>query len=319
MNAPLARAAEPNDADRATARALAEEGKTALERYDYRTAEDRFARADALIHAPTLLLGLARAQAGLGKLVEAHESYMRIQREGVRPGSPPVFAKAQEDAAKEVGVVAARLAWVTIDVKPSAGADIVLDGAAIPMAAVGAKRPLNPGNHRVRAMAPGYQARDQTFSVTEGQRIAFTIMLVPVPASQLPGTVETAEPSARAVGGGPVDAERDEGRAASKAPAVLTLVVGAAGLTTGAIAGGFAMHKHTQLERACPNGVCPSERQSDIDDLHALTTVSTAGFIVGAVGVSVGIVWLLATPSSEPSPRVAGYVGPGTAGIRGQF
>src|SRR5262249_26947752 len=105
MHADMALAAEPSDADRATARSLAEEGKAALDRFDYRTAEDRFARADALLHAPTLLLGLARAQAGLGKLVEAHESYMRIQREGVKPGSPPVFARAQEDAAREVGAI----------------------------------------------------------------------------------------------------------------------------------------------------------------------------------------------------------------------
>src|SRR6266542_5174969 len=86
--APVKASAEAPDADRTMARAMAEEGQDALERRDYRVAEDRFTRADALIHAPTLMLGLARAQAGLGKLVEAHESYQRILREGVKPGSP---------------------------------------------------------------------------------------------------------------------------------------------------------------------------------------------------------------------------------------
>jgi hypothetical protein len=179
--APGKATADPSDADRITARALAEEGRVALDRFDYALAEERFARADALIHAPTLLLGVARAQAGLGKLVEAHESYQRIVREGVRPGSPPAFAKAVDDASREVGPIAARLAWVTIDVSPQDGAAVVLDGIAVAKAAIGAKRPLNPGTHRVRVMAPGYRARDETFSVTEAQRMALSLVLRPAP------------------------------------------------------------------------------------------------------------------------------------------
>ena len=59
--------------DRATARALAREGYEAQQRRQYALAADRFERAEALVHAPTLLLGLARAQQGLGELVEAQE------------------------------------------------------------------------------------------------------------------------------------------------------------------------------------------------------------------------------------------------------
>jgi hypothetical protein len=319
--APATRAAEPTDADRATARGLAEEGKAALDRSDYRTAEERFARAEALIHAPTLLLELARAEAGLGKLVEAHENYQRILREGVKPGSPPPFARAQEDASKEVGDVARRLAWVTIDVTPSADASIALDGSAIPQAAVGAKRPVNPGKHRVRAMAPGYMARDEIFSVTEGQRVALTLTLVRVSGALLPGTVEPSAAPRPSVGGGPIEVERDGGKrgGGGTTAAAVTLVLGASGLATGAVAGGLAMRKHSQLERACPAGACGPERQSDIDDFHTLTTVSTIGFVVGAVGVSAGVVLLLVAPSSEPSPRISAYVGPGAAGIGGRF
>src|SRR6266851_1883903 len=109
--APATASADASAADRATARAMAEEGQDALSRGDYRLAEDRFGRADSLIHAPTLLLGLARAQAGLGRVVEAHEIYKRILREGAKPGSPAPFFKAVGDAAKEVDLIAARLAW----------------------------------------------------------------------------------------------------------------------------------------------------------------------------------------------------------------
>src|SRR5262249_50101448 len=56
---------EPSASDRATARVLADEAGDALDKKNYEIAADRFGRADALVHAPTLLLGLARAQVGL--------------------------------------------------------------------------------------------------------------------------------------------------------------------------------------------------------------------------------------------------------------
>ena len=86
--APMARA--QSDADRATARELGQQGFQALDAKDYKTAEDRLRRADQLVHAPTLLLGLARAEAGLHRYVHAQETYQRIIREGVaRAGGVP--------------------------------------------------------------------------------------------------------------------------------------------------------------------------------------------------------------------------------------
>ena len=53
---------------------------------DYERAAELFQQAEGLMHAPTLLLGLARAQAGLGKLVSAHETYIRVTREPLPDG-----------------------------------------------------------------------------------------------------------------------------------------------------------------------------------------------------------------------------------------
>jgi hypothetical protein len=63
---PTVAAAQTSDADRVTARGFAQEGQDALDRKDFTTAADRFGRAGELLHAPTLTLGLARAQVGLG-------------------------------------------------------------------------------------------------------------------------------------------------------------------------------------------------------------------------------------------------------------
>src|SRR5262245_10712882 len=104
--------ADPSDSDRATARALAAQAHRAVDDKDYATAEDLFARADALVHAPTLLLGLARARAELGKLVAAQETYNQILREGVLPTAPKSFFEALALARKEAAELAPRIAWV---------------------------------------------------------------------------------------------------------------------------------------------------------------------------------------------------------------
>jgi hypothetical protein len=107
-------AAQPNEADRATARALALEGNAALQKKDYATAVDRFGRADALVHAPTLVVDWARALQGLGRFVEAHEKYELVIREGVDPSAPKSWQRALDEAKKELELLKPRLAWITV-------------------------------------------------------------------------------------------------------------------------------------------------------------------------------------------------------------
>src|SRR4051794_14717648 len=126
-----------SDADKATARSLGQEGQTALDAKDFKTAEDRFRRAESLYHAPTLALGLARALAANGKFVAAQETYNRIIREGVAPGAPGAFVKAVDDAKNEVNSVSPRIAGVTITVAGPDSPKVSLDDTAVPAAALG--------------------------------------------------------------------------------------------------------------------------------------------------------------------------------------
>src|SRR6187399_717320 len=82
--------AQDNASDRATARGLAGEGYAALEKKDYVTAEDRFRRADELVHAPTLVLDRARALVGLGRFGEAYSAFQSVMAEEIPAKSPAV-------------------------------------------------------------------------------------------------------------------------------------------------------------------------------------------------------------------------------------
>jgi hypothetical protein len=332
---PASTAFAQSDSDRATARALGQEGEAALEAKDYAKAEDRFRRADKLIHAPTLELGLARALVGVGKLVEAQETYNRIVREGVPPGAPPAFAKALESAKNEVGAVSPRLGTVTITVKGAGGAEVpdasvTLDGVALNTASLGVRRFIDPGAHVLHASGTGFKAGELRFNVTEGQTTDAPLSLEVAPqAAGAAGTAAagTAPGGATAGPGGEAQPGGETG-APHKGPGILPWVafgIGGAGLILGGVTGGLALGAHSTLAGECPATNCPSSAQNDLNSYHAYATLSTVGFIVGGVGAVAGVVLLLTAPKGESPPpaqaglRVVPVLGPGSIGAVGQF
>jgi hypothetical protein len=303
--------ADPSAADRATARTLAQEGQQALDAKKFSAAADKFTRADQLVHAPTLLLGLARAQLGMNKLVEAQESYNRIIREGVAQGSPRSWSKALEDATKEVETITARLPWVTITVLGPTNPEVLIDATPIPNASLGVKRPVNPGSHTVKAAAEGFLPAEKTINFAEGQSVAVNLELEQAPADAAPVAAQQAPESPAPSGSG------------RRTAALVAFGVGGAGLVVGGITGVIAMSKHTQLKQACTDGVCdPTTQGAALDSYHLVGNVSTVGFIVGGVGVAAGAVLLLTQPKESAPPTAATwspFIGVGSAGVRGKF
>jgi hypothetical protein len=307
--------AEPTAADRATARTLAQEGQHALETKNYTAAIDKFSRADALVHAPTLLLGLARAQVGATKLVEAQENYNRIIREGVAPGAPKSWSKAVDDANKEVGAISPRIPWVTITVLGPSNPEVVIDSTPVPHASLGVKRAINPGTHKIRVSAEGYLPQEKSVVLTEGQSLNVNIELEQAPESAPPPEKKVATAVA-------VDtSSASSGGEWRRTVAYVAFGVGGASLIVGGVAGGLALAKNSQLEDACPdrNNCDPSQR-SNIETYRRLGTIADVGFIAGGIGVVAGVVLLVTQPKETTSgTKVTPYIGLGTAGVSGVF
>ncbi len=309
-------------ADRTTARSLAQEAQAAFDRGDFGTAEDRFARAEALVHAPTLLLALARSQMKLGKLVQAYENYQRIVREAIPEGSPEVFRDAQNLAQGESEAVLPRLGWVTLVVRGAADPRVVLeDGTIIPKPALGVKRAVNPGDHQVTAGAPGFRTEKTEFRIGEGQAIAVTLSLEADPNSQQLGGPSGLPPSTWQAAG---DTRADSSSSSQKTWGYVGLGVGAAGLLTGGVTGALAMGRHSALQAKCASGQCPPDQQSAIDSYRSMGNLSTIAFTVGAVGAAAGLTLLLTAPEESPAPGVAGValklrVSPNQLSLAGVF
>jgi hypothetical protein len=285
---PATARAQPSDPNRATARTLANEGQEAFDKGDYKTAVDRFARADALYHAPTLLLALAHAQIAMGKLVSASETYNRIVSEGAPPRSPQAFVKAVEDATKELAALEVRIASLIIDVHGSDAAAVTIDDTPVPGAALGVKRPTDPGEHVLRATAPGFRDAQVSITLAEGATRNVTLELKPVgvtpPSDEKPG-----------LGSG----------SPQKTLGIAVAGVGGAGLLMGGITGFIALNQHGKLVEACgPTRHCPVEQKDALDSFHTVSTVSTIGFAVGGAALATGVVLILTAPRAKPAPPV---------------
>lgn len=256
-----------------------------------------------------MLLGLARAQEGLGGLVEAEETYQRVIREPLPTDAPPAFVKAVEEAKREAPAVAARLAWVTLLVRgasvegPSA-ARVTVDAVSVPPAAIGVRRACNPGTHVARAFAPGFRSAAHAFAVNEGGAETIVLDLPP-------------EPTARALAGAPATTPEPAPSWHTTA-GVVALSAGAVGLIVGGVTGGLALGRHASLSAECPDGRCSTAHAGDVDTYRTLADVATVATVAGVAAAAAGVVLLL-TPAASHRPSVGIYAGPLAAGIAGKF
>jgi hypothetical protein len=324
-----------SSADRATARQLGEDGEHALDAKDYKRAEDDFRRADSLVHAPTLSLGLARALAAEGKLVDAQEIYKTIIREGVAPGAPDVFKRAVESAKTEVQDITPKLGGITVTVTAPGGGSVpnvkvTLDDTPLTAAVLGVKRVTDPGPHVVRASADGFKPASINVTVPVGGSVdapltlakddsgAGTAVVTPPPTA--PATTATPASSSPAP-----DAPPPSSRGGAGPWPWVAFGIGGAGLVTGIVTGVMAISKRSDtLSHCSSSGVCPPDQQSNVDSYNTLGLVSTVGFVVAGVGAAAGVTILFLQPKGGDAPAATGFhvvpvVGLGSLGAKGSF
>jgi hypothetical protein len=294
---------------------LATEGYWALHDKRYAEAADRFGRADALVHAPTLTLDWARSLVGLGQFVEAQERYELIIREGVDNKAPPSWQRALSDAKAELAALRPRLSWITITVAGAGDAHVSIDGVAVPAAAIGVRRAINPGSHDFAATANGYLSSSKTLTLAEGQEgsVALELQVDPNQQQVVP-VLDTPQPVQVVVS----PATRN------RTPAYVAFGVGAAGLVVGGVSGVLWLGKRATLKENCPTpDTCQPEYQDTVNAYDTLGIVSGTGFAVGIAGAATGVtLWLLDSSSNATPARglvVRPYVGVGNIGAVGSF
>jgi hypothetical protein len=90
------------------------------------------------------------------------------------------------------------------------------------------------------------------------------------------------------------------------------------GIVTAVMAGS----KRSDLDHnGCLNTHCYPQQVHEVNSYNSLRTMSTVGFVVGAVGVAGGGVLLLTSPRRQATlkPLVSPWVGVGSGGVAGRF
>lgn len=334
-----------SDQDRAAARSLATQGAEAFTSGRFDEAIDLLGRAEALVHAPTHLLLIARAQMRLGRLVAAKETYLRIVREELPPTAPSPFKRAQHDAREELAAVDPRIASLRVALEGAAGRKIVvkLDGQPVADALLGVYRPIDPGNHVVTVVPPGLSPIEQAITLGDGERKELKI---PVPES--PAMAPSPDGSGEGQGtwsAGPgEDPPVDPPGGPERKTNVLMLgggiaatALGLGGVVVGSVflaKGSATQQEANELSEAnrceSPNGVganCALPVQNKIKRLDAdaasQQTIGAVTLITGGVllvgGATLIVLELTSKPEPSSSAWIAPYVTPTGLGVRGAF
>jgi hypothetical protein len=168
---------------------------------------------------------------------------------------------------------------------------------------------VNPGQHIVKAAAPGWHAGTQSFAIAAGQSQEISLTLE-----------ENPDDPALATAGGDGDS-----MGTVRILGFAALGVGAAGLIVGGVTGGLAIGKHGELEDNCPNNQCPPEQQDNLDSFETMGTISTVGFIAGGVFAAAGVALVVVSytlgnePTEPASARFEAEVGPSNVAARLRF
>jgi hypothetical protein len=330
-----------SDEQRAAARELATEGADAFDAGRYQDAIDRFTRAESLVHAVPHLLFLARSHAKIHEYVKAREAYMKIINEQLPPNATQGVKDAQKAAQDEINAVEPKIGRLTVQVQGKEQAsDLVIqvNGVTVAAVLVGAPQPIDPGNHKVEAIATGFRAGPESVTIGEGERKEVVLTLAADPNAVPPGgaaaAAGTTEATTPAPGDGtPADQGVDSGGSNGlRIGSYVAFGVGAVGLGLGTVFMLQSSSKRSEADDLCtlPKGACDIAVKSKVNDLDdqadQAATLGVAGFVVGGVGIATGITLLVlssgsssAKSASHTKPHVEPWVGRNTVGIRGTF
>jgi len=306
-----AHAAEPSVADMAAARVLGTEGIKLANKGKCAEAVEKLEKAERFYHAPTTLGRLGECHVDLGKLVLGSEELRRVVREPLPDRPPKAFVEARARAEKVLNATQPRIAYMHLnvaapsDVKPEA----TLDGDAISPAVIGTDYPVDPGDHVIKATAPGYLETSKQFSMKEAEKKDISLTL-----EKDPNAPKTPPPTANGQGnpamptndGGPRGKVDLSPESRTNVPAYAAFAIGIVGLAVGTVSGLIFLKDASDLETNCPDKKCPSSHSGDLSTTKQWGTISTVGFGVGAAGIIAGVVLLIAAPSSSASASADG-------------
>ncbi|MFO0641985.1 MAG: tetratricopeptide repeat protein [Polyangiaceae bacterium] len=258
---------------------------------------------------PGTALNLATCHDALGLTASAWVEFLEAARLSAKAKQP----ERERFAEKRAEELEAKLSKVTFKLEGSApeGLELRLDGRPMAVQSLGTPLPLDPGPHSLFARAPGHARGETPFVVAAGPSAATVVisaLAAESPARAEAPQVSTPAPTAPASGGKRLPW-----------PAVVSGVVGLAGVGVGTIFGIQAIRSKSEVDASCRGTVCSAAGLAANDDARSAAALSTVGFAVGVAGIVGAFVLLVVRQPDDPAPprptSSLGFGGPGGPGL----
>lgn len=309
-----ARSAEPSQADKATARALFEDGRAHASKGHYDEALGKFQESQKLDPGVGTLFHMADCLEHLGKTASAWSIYLEVAGRMRTEGQ-----KEREEAARErAAALEPVLSRLTLVLAPEtaglAGLIVKRDGVEMGKGTWGTAIPVDPGRYALVATAPGRKSWSQAVEV--GAKSAAVSVTIPV-----------LEPVATPAAPAPTPTERDSSAGSTTRVIGLTAAgLGVVGVAAGAAIGWSAKSKFNDASPFCSGNVCKQEGVDLQEQALSRATTATVVTGIGLVAVIGGAVVYFATPSVQTksagrpvSSQLAWGIGPGSIVVTGSW
>jgi hypothetical protein len=262
---------------------------------DYAAACPKLLASYRLDPLPGALFTLAECEAGWKKLATALGHYQKFV--GLLPALPTerrgAFEERRQIALEQIEALRVTTPELTVVVGDGAPAKLLvkLDGNLVPAATYGVSQALDPGQYTLEAELDGQRVWARAVSLKQGSRERVEVVMPrPAAAAAENAPQRPTRPWLYVAGG-----------------------VGAAGLTTGLIAGALALGHEGTVDEQCPELKCTPAGRDALDTARAEARVSTIGFALGLTGVAAAGLLLLVPLDAPASPSSGANARPRSA------
>ena len=288
-------AAEVTAGQRAAAEALFQQAGQLMDQKKIGEACEKFAASQELDPGLGTTLYLADCYERAGKTASAWALFQEAADGAHRAQQADREQIATERAAK-LGERLSKLELRVSAARRVPGLELRLNGAHVPSASWNAPLPVDPGQTRIEARAPGRKPWSVQLQVADGPSNQVVEMIELAKAPQPPPT-ETAG----TVGGNLAP----QGSGATQR--AIGYVIGAVGVV-GLAAGGFFGYRALALNRqskgncrAEDSNACTPAGASTREDAQTASTLSTIASIGGGTMLATGLTLVLTAPSASPA------------------
>jgi hypothetical protein len=314
--------AEAQESNKAAAEALFKEGRSLMSEHRYEEAIQKLKASQDLDPGLGTLLNLADCYEKLGRTASAWAEYREIAALARRAGA----SERESLAEQKIQALEPQLSNLAIQVSPNAGdpnsLEITRDGQPLRRGEVGVAIPVDPGEHVVRASAPGKQP--WSMKVVVGPKGDSQTVVVPVLSDTSPAA-SSASPVTATDGSSDPGMDRGLGDSGSDGSGRRTLGLvlgglGLAGVAVGSFVGLKAFSTWSDAKDACNDYPfdCGREGKRLEADARGYSTISTWSFVAGGALLAAGSV-LFITASPGPDPEVSLGLGPSSVAVKGRF